>query len=413
MMDIQNSRMEKFAGLSPHELLKEYNQHLFDDFLPFMDRHVVDHFYGGFMCHTDRAGNNLNTDKRAWFDGRGIWVYSYLYNNFGQDPAYLKIAEDTVKLVMKNEPSGAKNFWPWSYSRTGEDLNDGISDIYGSLFIAEGLAEYSVAANDDNYWNKAKAILLHCLEVYDREDYQCTLDSDTPDVSEITAPRVLGHWMIMLRLATTMLRIRDDNEIENIAERCVESLMFNHFNPQSGLFNEVLNHDLTIPEGTFSQFVYIGHAIEALWMVMDEALRRDNIELFSRASLLFKRHVEVAWDDVYGGVFHCLTHADNNEWVLNKLLWAQEEVLVGLFLLIEHANDEWAHHWFDRMYTYVIENFSLQKHGYPLWNIGGDRRVTFKKEGIRIENYHHPRHLMFNIQRLENIINRSATTKST
>ena len=409
MMNIENSGNEKIAGVPPEELLREYKAHLFDDFLPFMDQHVIDHEYGGFMCHTDRAGNNLNTNKRAWFDGRGIWVYSYLYNNFQQDPSYLRIAEKTINLVMKCEPSG-DSFWPWSYSRSGEDLNDGISDIYGSLFIAEGLAEYSVASGNESYWDKAKSILLQCLAVYDRDDYSCLLDDDSPDVSEIKAPRVLGHWMIILRLVTGMLRIRDDSELESISERCVEALMHSHLNPQFGLLNEVLNHDLTIPNGKFSQFVYIGHGIEALWMVMDEALRREDAELFGRASLLFKRHVEIAWDDVYGGVFHGLTHVDQNIWILNKLLWAQEEVLVGLFLLIEHSGDEWAYSWFDKVYNYVIDKFSLQKHGYSLWNIGGDRKVTFKEEGIRIENYHHPRHLMFNIQALERIISRQKNT---
>src|SRR5690606_22605023 len=116
-----------------------------------------------------------------------------------------------------------------------------------SLFIAEGFAEYSVASGDDSYWDKAKRILLQCLAVYDREDYSCTLDDDSPDVSEIKAPRVLGHWMIILRLATGMLKARKDDDLENIAERCVEALMHNHLNTRFGLLNEVLNHDLSIP----------------------------------------------------------------------------------------------------------------------------------------------------------------------
>lgn len=408
-MGIESSGIKTLAGLTPEELLKEYNSNLFDDFLPFMDKHIIDHEFGGFMCHADRLGNNLNTNKRAWFDGRGIWVYSYLYNNFKKDPAYLKIAESTIALVMKCKPSAGR-FWPWSYTRTGTDLKEVEQDIYGSLFIAEGLSEYAVAVGDNSYLDTAKDILLECVSIYDREDYSCILDDDCPPVTDIKGPRVLGHWMIILRLATSMLRIREDKEIETIAGRCVEALMLKHFNPQFGLLNEVLNHDLTIPQGPFSQFVYIGHAIEALWMIMDEALRRDDIELFSRATLLFKRHVEIAWDDVYGGVFHCLTHVDNNVWVLNKLLWAQEEVLVGLMLLIEHSNDSWAYEWFDKVYNYVIDKFSLEKHGYALWNIGGDRKVTFRKEGIRIENYHHPRHLMFNIQALEGIVTRSKAT---
>jgi hypothetical protein len=50
------------------------------------------------------------------------------------------------------------------------------------------------------------------------------------------------------------------------------------------------------------------------------------------------------------------------------------------------------------------KKYPLKKYGYSLWNLGGDRKVTFIKEGIRVENYHHPRHLMLNILSLERII---------
>src|SRR5690606_11280257 len=135
-------------------------------------------------------------------------------------------------------------------------------------------------------------------------------------------------------------------------------------------------------------------AIESLWMVMDEALRRNDMELYQLASERFKFHVEAAWDDVYGGVFHCLNHVDENDWLLEKVLWAQEEVLVGLLILIEQSDDEWAYRWFDKMYNHVVKTYPLNKYGFSLWNIGGDRQVHFEKEGIRIENFHHPRHLM-------------------
>lgn len=72
----------KIAGFSADELLKQYQENLFNDFLPFMDEYIIDHQYGGFKCNTDRSGNNITNNKRTWFDGRGVWVYSYLYNNF-------------------------------------------------------------------------------------------------------------------------------------------------------------------------------------------------------------------------------------------------------------------------------------------------------------------------------------------
>ena len=43
-----------------------------------MEKYVIDHVYGGFMCNTDRDGTNITQDKNTWYEGRGIWVYSFL-----------------------------------------------------------------------------------------------------------------------------------------------------------------------------------------------------------------------------------------------------------------------------------------------------------------------------------------------
>src|SRR5690606_15836844 len=137
------------AGVSPHELLKQCQENLFGDFLPFMDEYIVDVEYGGFKWNTDRSGNNITTNKRTWFDGRGVWVYSYLYNNFEKDPRYLEIAKKTIDLLLKAKTQDT--LWPWAYDRFGNDLKERNPDIYGNLFVAEGLIEYSVATGDASY----------------------------------------------------------------------------------------------------------------------------------------------------------------------------------------------------------------------------------------------------------------------
>lgn len=401
------SRLTTMEGMSLQELLCQYRHFMFDDYLPFMDAYVVDHELGGFFCNTDRAGNTLSRHKRIWFDGRGIWVYSYLYNHVSKNPAYLEIARKTVELTLRMEPS-ENAFWPGSYSREGMPDPNALADIYGNLFLAEGLGEYARACGDDRYWTKAKHIVLSCMGIYDRNDYVYTVDYG-PAAPSIPAPRVLGHWMVFLRAATGLLCINADSELESIATRSVEAIMSYHFNPEYELLNEALHHDMSRPQGPFAQFVYTGHAIETLWMVMDEALRSGNKPLCDLAIERFKRHVEVAWDDVYGGVFHGLNDVWNYKWKLDKVLWAQEEVLIGTMIMIEHTDDPWAHQWFAKMYRYVMKNYPLQKYGYSLWNIGGNRTVSFVKEGVRIENYHHPRHLMLNILSLERIIKAGGT----
>jgi N-acylglucosamine 2-epimerase len=401
-------QIKNIAGFTPEELRRQYRQYLFDDFLPFMDKFIVDHEMGGFLCNADRLGNHLDVNKRVWYDGRGIWVYSFLYNRLKNDPSYLETAKKTVDFVLKIRPDN-NGFWPGSYTREGIPLSENVADIYGNLFIAEGLAEFSKASGDAKYWNIAKELLLTCLSIYDREDYVYPVDYG-PSTPLIRAPRVLGHWMVFLRTSSGLLHHKSDPEVEKIAARSIDAIMNYHYNPEFALLNEALHHDLSRPDGPFSQFVYTGHAIETMWMVMDEAIRTRDRKLFDLACDRLKRHVEVAWDDVYGGVFRSLDDVDKNIWKLDKVLWAQEEVLIGTLCIIEHTGDPWALQWFDKMYRYVLDKYPLEQHGYSLWNIGGDRKVTFVKEGVRVENYHHPRHLMLNILSLDRIINAGGKT---
>lgn len=409
----ENARKDKAAvlltGRGLDDVLKEYDRFLFDEFLPFVDRFVVDHQYGGFACNTDYFGRNITKNKRTWYDGRGIWVYSFLYQHVKKDPHYLEIATKAVKLVLSARKKGDV-FWPWSYDQQGKPLEEYPGDIYGNLFVAEGLVAYSQAVESQKYWEHAREILLESVTVYDQAGYTYKLEY-TPDPSVPVAERVLGHWMIMLRLATNLLRIREDQEVLDIADRCIHALMVYHYNPECKLMVEVLDHDNQQMAGVMSQFVYIGHAIESLWMVMDEAIRRKDEELFNRASERFKFHVEVAWDDVYGGVFHCLNHVDENKWLLDKVLWAQEEVLIGCLILIEHRGDSWAIEWFDKMYKYVLKSFPVRAGPYNVWRIGGNRRVQFEGSGNRIENFHHPRHLMLNKLAIERLINKQNRLK--
>ena len=402
LTDTSVAKIDKLAGQTLEQLLEQYRYYLFDDFLPFMDKYVVDHKYGGFMCNTDRDGTNITQKKTAWYEGRGIWLYSFLYNKMKKDPKYLEIAGKSVEFVLKNEPKG-ESLWPDSFSREGKPDNKASDVIYGDLFIATGLSEYSKASGEDKYWDKAKEILLKCLKIYNKSDYGFIQAIEPPETHD-KGPRVLGHWMILIRLVTQMLENRSDPELEKIADKCIDAIMNYHYNPEFCLHNEIMNHDLSRPDGAFSQYVCTGHAIETLWMLLDVAVRRKDKELFDLTTERFRRHVEVAWDDVYGGVFHDLYNVNKNIWKTEKSLWAQEEVLVGAMMLIEHTGAQWAKDLYKKVWNYVIDKFPLEQYGYPIWILYADRKVTFEKHYDRVGHFHHPRHLMLNILSLERMI---------
>jgi len=97
----------RLAGMSLAELRQRLYDQLFQVLLPFWDKHGIDHQYGGLMCSLDYDGTLLNTGKNLWFLGRAIWVYSFLYNHFGNDPQYLEVAKSSRGKGKSGGPSAA------------------------------------------------------------------------------------------------------------------------------------------------------------------------------------------------------------------------------------------------------------------------------------------------------------------
>ena len=390
------------AGFTLETLRNRFSHDLFDEYLPYLEMYAVDREYGGFMCNSHPDGAHVDTNKRAWYEGRGLWLYSYLYNKLGDDQGWLQTARKTAGFILKLKPEG-DTFWPGTYTREGAPLSAG--EIYGDLFIAMGLQEFAKAAADERYRREAKDILMKCLRIYDSPDYPGK--PFLPGGPDITAPRMLGHWMMMLRVSTQFLEAGADPDVEAVAQRCIDALLNHHYNPAYGLFNEVLNHDLsrTAPDNPYSQWSYTGHAIEVLWFMMDEALRRRDRRLFDTAAELFMRHVEVAWDDVFGGVYRSLDNVMKDTWTLDVVLLFQLEALIGCVLLVEHTGSQWSKAWYSRFYHFIKDRFEPIKGGFSPWICTGDRAdapPVFSSP--RIENFHYPQCLIYNILSLERMV---------
>ncbi|MBN1291006.1 MAG: AGE family epimerase/isomerase, partial [Candidatus Latescibacteria bacterium] len=232
----------KLAGFTLEELREKYRYDLFEEFLPFTEKFVVDHEYGGFMANVDRDGTRVDTEKSTWNEGRGIWVFSYLYNNIDRNRKWLEIARKSVKFILKTKPEG-NTLRHMRLNREGQPLGKPDTLIYSDLFVANGLQEFSVAAGDE-YWILAKEIMLKCVDIYDnRPDYGSLKPSDTsPGVSR---PRIFSHWFQLGRLALQMLEKREDEQVQAVADRCVDAVMNAHYNPDFRLITEYVNHDLS------------------------------------------------------------------------------------------------------------------------------------------------------------------------
>ena len=389
----------QIEGMGLEALREQYRSDLFDDYLPFWERSGFDFELGGFMCAVDHDGRQVNTDKHMWYQGRGMWTHAFVYNHFGGE-IHLEMARKTRDFILRHGMDGDGN-WVRTLDREGRQIGATDRMGYTALFIAEGLQEYARAAGDEESMELAIESYWKGARLYDnpeRDVGQGYLPVSYPGI------RLQGFEMVTIVLLTQLLQKRADPKLEARLAHSVEVVMERFWNPEYRLNNEALNHDYGRPDDDNEDHVYLGHAIETFWMILHEALRRGDRPLFDLAAERMKRHMEVAWDDVYGGFFRAMEV--HGTFTFDKVLWLQEEVLIGTMILLEHTGLQWPEAWFGRTFRYVQEKYPLKPHGYPMWIMGGDRKVTFRPHTSRKGNYHHPRHLMLNLLALDRMIER-------
>ena len=412
----QSTAPQKLAGISLRELRKRHQAELFDAYLPFWDRYGIDHKYGGFMCALDHDGTLVNDNKFHWFQGRGVWVYSFLYNHFSKNPQYLEIARKTKDFMLAHFPQ-KDGMWAELVSRDGKLLKPFSGDLFGMYFAAEGLQEYAYASGDD----EAREMAFRLM----KQLFAKQKDPSVPDTETgMMGVRSQGVWMVTVRTATQMLRRWPDREIAAMADQSVDAVINKHYNPEFGLDTETLNLDNSRPK-ELANVTVCGHSVETLWMILDEALRRQDQTLYDLCAERLRHHLDVCWDHIFGGLADSInvnqgayqwpvdTPVGTNyqfrevgeyKWV--KTSWSFDEVLISTMNVIEHKGSEWAVRYFNLAQDTFDKKMSLKSRGLPLFTGFAERQMAFQPHVVRQENYHHARQLMLNLLALDRMIKR-------
>lgn len=395
---------DRIGGSGVAELRERFHRELFEEWLPFWERHGIDHELGGFQCGLDHDGTLVHSDKFVWFQGRGMWIFSFLYNRFRAEPRWLEIARKSRDFLLRHavQPDGA---WASVLSREGRCLEKARGDPYGAYFAVEGLLEYAQAANDSE-------ALQYALDLYERLFREWT----RPDVEFAGAggPGFIpqGFWMVNLRIATQYLQRNEGSEMEAAASRCTEAIMERHYDPEFGLNCEYANSKGRRPAGV-ERLCNFGHSIETLWMVLDEADRRGDRGLAGTAAERIRRHLETGWDELYGGLIHAtnagrkdypwpvekppgteLAFRFQGEYNYMKTSWALDEILIATIKVLERQPAAWAGNYFGRALETLDRKFSRHAQGQPTYLLFADREMSAQPHSTRQDNYHRPRALM-------------------
>ncbi len=411
----------RLAGMTLPELKRHYEEELFDSLLPFWEEHGIDNEYGGIITGLDYDGAQVDSNKLLSHQGRGLWVYSHLYNRFGQQPRYLEIVGRVKEFLFQHarQPDG---WWAELLSREGEVVRPYQGYIYGQYFLAEGLQEYAHAAGDDEARDVALDLLKRLYAEVEKPDFR-------DPGCEKERQRSQGIWMVNLQTATQILNHWDDPEVARIAGHSFEALFDKHFNPEICLYTEVLNQDFTRPAEERYRCM-LGGALQCLWIAMEEAQRRRDDAILDTCVERIGRHFDIGWDHVYGGLAEWVNVGQGcyqwpellagygvrmpmtGEYHYMKSEWALNEVLVATLKAYEHSRAWWAADAFGLAQKTSDEKFSLRSQGYSTYISYADRKITFQPGATRQDNYHPEPRLMMNLLTIQRLMEQETTSQA-
>ena len=188
-------------------------------------------------------------------------------------------------------------------------------------------------------------------------------------------------------------------------------LVLECYRPELGLIVEHLGTDGQLVDCFDGRLLNPGHAIEAMWFIMDLGKRLGRQDLIDKAVQIALNEAEYGWDKQYGGIFYFMDRlgrpCQQLEWD-QKLWWVHIETLITMLKGYQLTGNAKCLEWFERVHEYVWSHFADPEH--PEWFGYLNRRgeVLLPLKGGKWKGcFHVPRGLFQCWQILEDLAGRA------
>ena len=237
------SSIQKIGRWSLQEIRDHYQKEFETDVVAFWEKYGVDRQYGAYSRADKKTGLYPTTDKDLYSQGRILWIFSYLYNNFGRKPGHLEAARQGKEALVKHAllPDG---HWGTLYARDWT-MKQAFFDIYADIYMILGLAEYFKASGDEEAWKLAVRTSYVANEMILSPNYQGQGHGPfyEPGIKR------LGTWVHFLFPLTLLLDYKSEEGLEPIARMCVRKMIQYHWDRKDGFAYECLDAALqTLPD---------------------------------------------------------------------------------------------------------------------------------------------------------------------
>jgi N-acylglucosamine 2-epimerase len=342
-------------------LAEQYKDELLDNIIPFWLEKSQDLEFGGYITCLDREGNVFDTDKFVWLQGREVWMFAMLYNKVEKRQEWLDCAVQGAEFLKKHGHDGQYN-WYFSLTREGEPLIEPYN-IFSYTFATMAFGQLALATGNREYEFIAKTTFDKILSKVDNPKGKWNKAyPGTRNLKNFALP------MILCNLALEIEHLLEEKFLMDTIETCIHEVMDVFYRPELGLVVENVTLEGALSDTFEGRLINPGHAIEAMWFIMDLGVRLQRRELIEKATDVALKMVQYGWDEQYGGILYFKDRKGNPplqlEWD-QKLWWVHVESLITMLKGYQLTGSEACLEWFERIHDYTWTHFKDTEH--PEW----------------------------------------------
>lgn len=341
------------------QLEKQYRDELLQNVIPFWLEKSQDKEYGGYFTCLDRQGNVFDTDKFIWLQGREVWLFAMLYNRVEKRQEWLDCAIQGAEFLKKYGHDGNLN-WYFSLDRQGNPLVEPYN-IFSYTFATMAFGQLSIATGNQEYADIAKRTFDIILSKQGNPKGKWNKAyPGTRSLKNFALP------MILCNLALEIEPLLDEAFIEKTMDTCIHEVMDVFLRPElGGIVVENVNANGSLSDTFEGRQLTPGHAIEAMWFIMDLGKRLNRPELIEKAVQTTLKMIDYGWDKQYGGIYYFMDRKgcppQQLEWD-QKLWWVHIETLISLIKGYQLTGNKECLQWFEKVHHYTWEHFKDPKH---------------------------------------------------
>lgn len=340
-------------------LSQQYKNELLNNVVPFWENHSKDEEFGGYFTCLDREGKVFDTDKFIWLQGREVWMFSTLFNKVEQKQQWLDMALHGAKFLQKYGHDGNLN-WYFSLTKEGQPLVQPYN-IFSDCFATMAFGQLYKATGNEEYGQIAKNTFENILKRSDNPKGKYNkLVPGTRPLKGFSLP------MILCNLSLEIEHLLPQKLVDETIQKVLHEVTEVFYQPDSGLILENVKPDGSFSDSFEGRLINPGHAIEAMWFIMDLSVRLQKPELAQKAVEIVLRTVEYGWDEDFDGIFYFLDIKGNPpqqlEWD-QKLWWVHIETLISLIKGYALTKNEKCLTWFEKVHDYTWSHFADPEHG--------------------------------------------------